>query len=223
VGRRVGGRWRGPPPRQHARPGREVQHVVDVGDVVLDGLEAWREEGNSSGTFAEVVEWTDPKGEFHSRLRDKLVREAKETDVDDGVQQLARTFRRFDSVVDAVAQVKRMINAGTSWSAEQIQAAVDEAGYDIDVEEAARPDFASPKPTGSAALLRDISILRPFIRPRATVSPVTLTSPIASPLERRPCDRPFQHSGQHPLGRVPNGTGAAKYTAHPPTSSRIST
>ncbi len=117
--------------------------VVDVGDVVLDGLEAWREEGNSSGTFAEVVEWTDPKGEFHSRLRDNLVREAKEADVDDGVQKLASTFS--GDVVEVVAQVKRMINAGTSWSAEEIQAAVEKAGYDIDVEEAARPDFHIPE------------------------------------------------------------------------------
>jgi signal recognition particle subunit SEC65 len=38
-----------------------------------------------------------------------------------------------------------MIDAGASWSAEQIQAAVEEAGYDIDVEDAARPDFHIPE------------------------------------------------------------------------------
>lgn len=38
-----------------------------------------------------------------------------------------------------------MIDAGAGWSAEEIQAAVEEAGFDIDVEEAARPEFDIPE------------------------------------------------------------------------------
>jgi len=38
-----------------------------------------------------------------------------------------------------------MIDAGTGWTAEEIQAAVEEAGFDIDVEGAAQPDFAIPE------------------------------------------------------------------------------
>lgn len=123
------------------RPDREIDAPVDAGDVVKDGLEAWHEDGNKTGTFPREIHWDSDRDGHHSERLDDLLEAAKEDHLSEAVQQLAeRTFAGLDTV-DAISEVKRMIDAGSAWSAEQIQAAIGEAGFDFDVRDAAEPDF----------------------------------------------------------------------------------
>jgi hypothetical protein len=57
----------------------------------------------------------------------------------------AEVFRDVLDVVDAISEIKRMIDAGANWTAAEIQAAVEEAGFAIDVEDAAQPEFDIPE------------------------------------------------------------------------------
>jgi hypothetical protein len=127
-------------------PDHDINSVYDAGDVVLNGLDAWRKEGRPNGNFAQVVEFRDTSGHQHTVFRDQLVEKAKKDHVDNAIQQLATSINeRADDVVDVIDRVQTMIHAGPSWTAEEIQAAVEEAGYDIDVEQHARPDFHIPE------------------------------------------------------------------------------
>lgn len=126
-------------------PGKGSEDAVDAGDVLRDGLSSWKESGRGPGHFPQKVRWTDEIGAMQRDDPNELIRAAKTDRVSEHVKQLAeRTFAGLD-VVDAVAEVKHMIDAGTSWTAAEIQAAIEEAGFDIDIEEAARPDFHIPE------------------------------------------------------------------------------
>jgi hypothetical protein len=125
------------------QPDRELDAPVDAGDVVRDGLEAWHEDGNKTGSFPHEIHWDSDRG-HHSERLDDLLEAAKKDHRSEAVQQLAeRTFEGLD-VVDAISEVKRMIDAGSSWSADEIQAAIEEAGFDFDVRDAAEPEFHIP-------------------------------------------------------------------------------
>jgi hypothetical protein len=117
---------------------------VDAGDVAKDGFEAWRETGRGPGKFPSTVEWDDESGFRRRENVNELIQAANDDVVSKAVQNLAKTFHG-DDVVDVIDQVKTMIDGGAAWSAEQIQAAVEEAGFEIDVEDAARPDFHIPE------------------------------------------------------------------------------
>ncbi len=125
-------------------PERSLDAPVDAGDVTKDGFDAWRDAGRGPGRFPSDVAWDDEVGHRQREDVNELLQAANDEVVSDAVEKLAHTFRGKD-VVDVVDRVKTMIDAGASWSAEQIQAAVEEAGYDIDVEDAARPDFHIPE------------------------------------------------------------------------------
>ncbi|NHX37642.1 MULTISPECIES: DUF7845 domain-containing protein [Halolamina] len=130
------------------RPDRDLDAPVDAGDVVRDGLEAWHEDGNKTGTFPHEIHWDDDRGQHHSERLDDLLEQAKKDHRSEAVQQLAEmTFAGLD-VVDAISEVKQMIEAGSSWSPAQIQAAVEEAGFEFDVRDAAEPDFEIPETPG---------------------------------------------------------------------------
>jgi flavin-binding protein dodecin len=125
-------------------PERSLDAPVDAGDVTKDGFDAWRDAGRGPGRFPSDVAWEDEAGHRQREDVNHLLQAANDDVVSEAVQKLAGTFRGKD-VVDVVDTVKTMIDAGASWSAEQIQAAVEEAGYDIDVEDTARPDFHIPE------------------------------------------------------------------------------
>jgi len=127
-----------------SNPQRGGEAPVDAGDVVQDGLSAWKDSGRGPGKFPQIVRFQDEHGDIENADPNELIQAANDDVVSEGVRKLADTFRGED-VVEVVDRVKTMIDAGASWSAEQIQAAVVEAGYDIDVEEHARPDFHIPE------------------------------------------------------------------------------
>lgn len=124
-------------------PERGSKDAVDAGEVVKDGLNAWKDSGRKM-TFPQTVRFHNEKGDIEKGNPDELIQASQRDRVADHVQKLAR--RRFAGldVVEVINEVKRMIDAGTGWSPEEIQMAVEEAGFDIDVEDAARPDFEIP-------------------------------------------------------------------------------
>jgi len=129
-------------------PDRGSEAPVDAGDVTKDGLEAWTNSGRGPGLFPQKVHWHDEAGDHHREDPNELIQAAKTDRVPEGVRKLAeRTFAGLD-VVDAISEVKHMIDAGAGWSAEEIQMAVEEAGFDIDVRDAAEPDFEIPETPG---------------------------------------------------------------------------
>ncbi|WP_373190015.1 hypothetical protein [Halolamina sp.] len=126
-------------------PERGGKAAADAGDVVQDGLSAWKESGRGPGKFPQIVRFQNEHGDVEKGDPNELIQAANTDTVSKAVQQLAEMRFSGLDVVDAISEVKRMIDAGAGWSAEEIQAAVEEAGFDIDVEEAARPDFHIPE------------------------------------------------------------------------------
>ncbi|WP_435145940.1 hypothetical protein [Halobaculum sp. P14] len=116
---------------------------VTAGDVTTDGFEAWRKAGKAPGHFPKRVRWNDESGTEHIEDANTLLRHDPSEATEQAIEKLARTFRG-QTVVDAIEQVRRMIEAGSSWTPEQIQAAVERAGFDIDVEEHAVKTFEIP-------------------------------------------------------------------------------
>mgnify|MGYP000336129338 CR=1 FL=1 len=125
-------------------PDRGHEDPVDAGDVTKDGLEAWSDAGRGPGMFPQTVAWNDEAGDRHREDPNDLIDAAKEDRVPRGVRQLAEMrFSGLDTV-DAISEVKQMIDAGVSWSADEIQMAIEEAGFEFDVRDAAEPEFHIP-------------------------------------------------------------------------------
>jgi len=125
-------------------PDRGHEDPVDAGDVTKDGLDAWKNSGRGPGLFPQTVAWNDEAGDRHREDPNDLIDAAKADRVPKGVRQLAEMrFSGLDTV-DAISEVKQMIDAGVSWSADEIQMAIEEAGFEFDVRDAAEPDFHIP-------------------------------------------------------------------------------
>ncbi|WP_435147632.1 hypothetical protein [Halobaculum sp. P14] len=124
-------------------PDEGLHAPVTAGDVTTDGFEAWRNAGKAPGNFPKRVRWSDASGTEHVEDANTLLRHDPSEAAEQAIEKLARRFRGKD-VVDAIEQVRRMIEAGTTWTPEQIQTAVERAGFDIDVEEHAVKTFEIP-------------------------------------------------------------------------------
>ncbi|WP_435065937.1 hypothetical protein [Halobaculum sp. EA56] len=124
-------------------PDEGVTSGVNAAEVVQDGFRAWKDSGNAPGHFPGRVRWDDDHGQERVADANTLLQHDAQQVRSEAVERLARTFEGQD-VYEAVERVRKMIGTGSTWSAEQIQTAVEIAGFNIDVEEHARPEFEIP-------------------------------------------------------------------------------
>ncbi|QZP37096.1 hypothetical protein [Halobaculum magnesiiphilum] len=124
-------------------PDEGVASGVNAAEVVQDGFHAWKDAGNAPGHFPGRVRWGDDHGQERVAEANTLLQHDAQQARSEAVERLARTFEGND-VYETVDRVRKMIGTGSTWSAEQIQTAVEIAGFEIDIEEHARPEFEIP-------------------------------------------------------------------------------
>ncbi|AEN06722.1 hypothetical protein Halar_3101 [halophilic archaeon DL31] len=103
------------------------------------------ESGRGKDHFPQIGRFRDQNRGIEKADSNELIQAVDEDCVSDAVQQLAQVRFAGLHVVDAISEVKQMVDAGTGWIAREIQAAIEEAGFDFDVEQHVRSDFEIPE------------------------------------------------------------------------------